>query len=127
MTPDVEEAISELKAAFPSHAVEVTPDAEGGAYVVIQDLPLGPQYKPERAWVGFVVGFQYPNADVYPLFTEPTLARVDGAPLGDGFQQPIEWHDRKATQISRRSNGLNPAEDTALLKLSKVLEWLATL
>ncbi len=127
MTPDVEEAISELEAAFPGHAVEVTPDAQGGAYVVIQDLPLGPQYKPERAWVGFVIGFQYPNADVYPLFTDQTLARVDGAPLGDGFQQPIEWHDRKATQISRRSNGLNPAEDTATLKLSKVLEWLATL
>lgn len=126
MTPDVEEAISELKAAFPRHAVEVTPDAQGGAYVVIQDLPLGPQYKPERAWVGFVVGFQYPNADVYPLFTEPTLARVDGVPLGNGFQQPIQWHDRMATQISRRSNGLNPSEDTALLKLSKVLEWLAT-
>ncbi len=125
MTPEVEEAILELKEAFPGHAVEVTPDADGGAYVVIQDLPLGPKYTPECAWVGFVIGFQYPSADVYPLFTEPTLARVDGASLGDGFQQPVDWQGRKSTQISRRSNALNPAEDTALLKLYKVLEWLA--
>lgn len=125
MTPEVEEAISELEEAFSGHAVEVTPDTQGGAYVVIQDLPLGSQYKPERAWVGFLIGFQYPSADVYPLFTEPTLARVDGAPLGVGFQQPIDWNGRKSTQISRRSNALNPAEDTALLKLLKVLEWLA--
>jgi hypothetical protein len=125
MTPDVEEAIEELRAAFPDHAVEVTPDSQGGAYVVVQDLRLGAQYRPERSWVGFVVGFQYPAADVYPLFTDPSLARVDGAPLGPALQQPVAWHDRTATQISRRSNGWDPAEDTAALKLMKVLEWLA--
>ncbi len=125
MTPDVEEAIAELRATFSDHAVEVTPDSQGGAYVVVQDLPLGPQYRPERSWVGFVVGFQYPAADVYPLFTDPSLSRVDGAPLGQAFQQPIAWHGRLTTQISRRSNGWDPAEDTAALKLAKVLEWLA--
>ncbi len=126
MTPEVEEAITEIRSAFLDHAVAVTPDPQGGAYVVVQDLPLGPQYSLERSWVGFDIGFQYPFADVYPHFTDPNLARVDGAPLGEGFQQPIQWHDRMATQISRRSNGWTAAEDTAALKLCKVLDWLAS-
>lgn len=126
MTPEVEDAITEIKAVFSDHAVEVTPDLQGGAYVIVQDLPLGPQYRPERSWVGFLIGFQYPHADVYPHFTDPALARADGAPLGDSLQQPIQWHDRFATQISRRSNGWNAAEDTAALKLRKVLDWLAS-
>lgn len=126
MTPDVEEAIAELETAFPDHRIEASPDGQGGAYVVIDDLPLGPQYRPDRAWVGFVIGFQYPASDVYPLFTDPALARIDGAPLGEGFQKPVTWHGRETTQISRRSNGWNPAEDTAAIKVAKVLEWLAT-
>ena len=126
MTPEVEEAIAELKVAFPGHQVEVTPDAQGGAYVVVGDLPLGAQFRPARSWVGFVVGFQYPNADVYPLFTDPSLARVGGSPLGDGCQQPVQWHDRMATQFSRRTPNWNADEDTAALKLSKVLQWLAS-
>lgn len=126
MTPEVEEAIAGLKAAFADHTVEATPDAQGGAYVVVHDLPLGPQYRPERSWVGFAISFQYPRADVYPHYTDPTLARVDGAPLGEGLQQPVPWHGCMATQISRRSNGWNAAEDTAALKLHKVLDWLAS-
>lgn len=127
MAPEVDEAIAEIKAAFPDNNVEVTPEPQGGAYVVVQDLPLGPQYRPERAWVGFLIGFQYPDADVYPHYTEAALSRVDGAPLGEGIQQPVQWHDRVATQISRRSIGWNAADDTAALKLRKVLDWLATL
>ena len=126
VTPEVEDAIEELKVVFRGHRIEATPDGQGGAYVVVDDLPLGAQYQPERSWIGFVIGFQYPAADIYPFFTDPNLGRVDGAPLGEGFTQPVTWHDRATTQISRRSYGWNPAEDTAALKLAKVLEWLAT-
>ena len=126
ITPEVAVAVAELKTAFRGHRIEADPDGQGGAYVVVDDLPLGAQYRPERSWVGFVIGFQYPASDIYPLFTDPNLSRVDGAPLGEGFQQPVTWHGRATTQISRRSNRWNPAEDTAALKLAKVLEWLAT-
>ncbi len=126
MTPEVEGAIAEIKAAFPDHPVEVAPSPDGGAYVIVRDLPLGPPYLPTQSWVGFVLGFQYPHADVYPHFTDPALARGDGAPLGEGFQQPVDWHGRRATQISRRSNSWSAADDTAALKLRKVLDWLAS-
>jgi len=36
------------------------------------------------------------------------------------------FENRTAVQISRRSNRLDPATDTALIKLHKVLEWLRT-
>ncbi len=126
MTPDIEGALSELRASFPENQIEATPDEQGGAYVVISALPLGAQYQPAQAWLGFAIGFQYPASDIYPLFTDSSLARIDGAPLGEGFQQSVQWNGRETTQISRRSNRWNPAEDTAALKVAKVLAWLGT-
>lgn len=125
MTPKVEEAIAEVQATFPDNVVEAHPEPQGGAYVIVRDLPLGPQYRPERSWVGFLVPYTYPYSDVYPHFADAALARVDGARLNSTFQ-PVTWRDRPATQISRRANRWDPADDTAALKLKKVLAWLAT-
>ncbi len=123
LTPEVEEAVAELRAAFSQNEVEVEPDNAGGAYVLVRDLPLGDQYRPARSWIGFQITFQYPHADVYPHFTDPTLARTDNQALGQGFAR-TKWHGRDVTQISRRSNQWNPAEDTAAIKLAKVLQWI---
>jgi len=73
--------------------------------------------------VGFLISFQYPRADVYPHFIDGSVSRKDGAALGQGFSATT-WQDRKALQISRRSNRLDPTIDTAALKLQKVLDWL---
>ena len=124
MTPEVQEAIEEIRTAFPGYLIEVTPEAQGGAYVVVNDLPVGEQYIPAQTWVGFLIGFLYPQADVYPHFTAPDLHRKNEAPLGEGMTGPIDWNGRRAIQISRRSNRWNPATDTAALKLAKVLEWI---
>jgi hypothetical protein len=124
MAPAVDEAIADLRAAFPDNGVEVHPEAQGGAHVIVYGLHLGNQYRPEHSWVGFLVPYNYPFADVYPHYVDPTLARSDEQALGEGFAQPVSWHDRSATQISRRSNRWDPNEDTAVTKLYKVLEWL---
>lgn len=124
MTPAVDEAIAELRTAFPDNGIEVSPEAQGGAYVVVHDLFLGPQYVPDRTWVGFLIPYNYPFADVYPHYADSSLARSDGQSLGEGFAQPVPWHERPATQISRRSNRWDPNEDTAVTKLHKVLAWL---
>jgi hypothetical protein len=124
MTPDVEVAVAEIHEAFSGHRVEVEPEGQGGAYVVVHDLPLGDQYVPSTSWMGFLIGFQYPYSDCYPHFVAGTLRRADGRPLGEGFSGLMEWRNRSAIQVSRRSNRLNPATDTALLKLLKVLEWI---
>lgn len=123
MVPTVEHAVNELLEAFPGHHVEVLADAHGGAYVTVHGLSLGEQCQPQESWVGFLIQYTYPASDVYPHFALPGLRRVDGRSLSPAFQQ-VQWQGRPATQISRRSNRWDPVEDTAVLKLNKVLEYV---
>jgi hypothetical protein len=121
--PQIEKAIAEIKASLPDCRLDAEADGSGGAYVLVHDVPLGPPYLQETIWVAFQITFQYPYADVYPHFTCADLARTDGRPLGEGLGN-ANWRGQPATQLSRRSNKLNPAADTAALKLLKVLQWL---
>ena len=123
IAPPIAKAIDELRATFDQCYVEAEADGSGGAYVVVKDIPLGFPYIQTDIWVGFQITFQYPYADVYPHFTDPNLARKDGAGLGSGFGS-AQFRGQPAIQISRRSNKLNPTTDTATLKLLKVLQWL---
>lgn len=124
MTPEVDKAIEEIKALFSANTVEVEPVSDGGARVIVHDIEIGSQYTPNKSWIGFIVGFQYPRADVYPHHVDPEVKRVDGKPLGEGFSGPLLWQERNCTQVSRRSNKLDPTIDTAATKLVKVIEWL---
>ena len=121
--PSVAKALDELQSTFAQCTVETEPDGLGGAFVRVRNIPLGPPYSQSNVWIGFQITFQYPYADVYPHFTDPNLTRVDGADLGSGFGS-AQFRNEPAIQISRRSNGLNPATDTAALKLLKVIRWL---
>ena len=123
IVPTVCAAIEDLRASFSNSLVEVEADNSGGAYVIVRNIPLGSPYVQTNIWVGFQITFQYPYADVYPHFTQPDLAREDGSSLGEGFGHG-QFRNLPAIQISRRANKLNPAVDTAALKLLKVLKWL---
>jgi hypothetical protein len=120
----VQSAIDQIRHAFPDAIVTVEEDGDGGAYVIVDPVSLSPTYETTATWIGFRITFQYPHADVYPHFVRPDLRRVNGQPLGDGMSTGQTFLGRQAIQISRRSNHLNPATDTALLKLQKVLAWL---
>ena len=124
LTPEVRQAIDEIAAAFPDAAVSVDADGEGGAYVFVRDVALAPIYRQRETWIGFHITYTYPAADVYPHFVREDLSRADGTPLGGGMSSPSSFRDCPAIQLSRRSNRLNPATDTAVLKLQKVLQWL---
>lgn len=119
----VAKAIDELRSTFPDCTVETEPDGSGGAFVRVRHIPLGLPYRQSTVWIGFQITFQYPYADIYPHFTDPDLVRADGADLGSGFGS-AQFRNEPAIHISRRSNGLNPATDTAALKLQKVIRWL---
>jgi hypothetical protein len=124
VTPEVATAVGEIKAAFPEATVEVK--EEGDSVVVLLDpIELGGPYAQAETWIGFRITFQYPYSDVYPHFVRADLSRTDGAALGEGMGI-APFDNRQAVQISRRSNRLDPATDTALIKLQKVLEWLRT-
>ena len=124
MTPDVKGAIDEIVQAFPICPVEPAEDGEGGAFVILHGVPLlGFPYQQEETWMGFQITHTYPYADVYPLFVRHDLSRCDGKPLGEGTSVG-QFRGKPAIQISRRANRHDPATDTALLKVCKVLRWL---
>ena len=127
------EAIDELRHTFPDAVVTFVSDEANGAWVTIDPIPLGPAYNQASSFIAFQITFPYPEADIYPLFVRPDLQRKDGAEHGEGFQRHIKWglkgadtdEEALGTQLSRRSNRLNPAIDTAATKVLKVLRWLA--
>ena len=125
MTPEVEQAIEEIKTHFPGSSVEIESEPQGGAYVIVNDLDFGEKYTPSKNWIGFLIDFQYPRSDVYPHFFNRVVRRADGSQYGVGISH-ISWRNKEAWQISRKSNRLNPTVDTAAFKLAKVLEWLKT-
>lgn len=125
MTPEVAQAIEEIRAGYPASDVTIKPDSDGGALVIVSPVDPGSPYEQRETWIGFRITFQYPVADVYPHFVRGDLRRIDNVPLGVGTSVTT-FDDRPAIQLSRRSNRLNPATDTALLKLQKVLHWLET-
>ncbi len=126
--PAVQQAIDQIRSAFPGVTLDVEPDAEGGAFVKAHAFDLGEQYEPNRSWSAFRITFQYPFADVYPHFFLPNLRRKDEKPLGEGFHPNNQWQhpagNEPATMVSRRSNRRDAATETAALKLAKVIDWI---
>lgn len=123
MAPSVKQAVDEIRQAFVDHQITAEEEEQGGAIVIVHDIDIGDTYTPATTWVGCLITFQYPRADVYPHFIDGNVKRVDGKPLGGGFSSRT-WQDRPAHQVSRRSNHRNPAVDTAAIKLVKVIEWI---
>ncbi len=124
MTPEVERAIGQIQQALPDHEVEVIEEQQGGAYVIVSGIDIGPVFNLSKVWCGFLITFQYPSADVYPHYLGPVFTRVDGQALGESFSGPTEWLNRSCIQVSRRSNHLDPSIDTAATKLLKIISWV---
>jgi hypothetical protein len=125
MKPDVERAIAEIREAYSETTTTVREDGEGGVYVILEEADPGFVYRERVTWIGFRITFQYPYSDTYPHYVRGDLSRSDGRPLGEGMSQNQSFEGRPAVQISRRSNHLDPSTQTALIKLQKVLAWLA--
>ena len=124
MTPEVKKAVEEIKALFSKNKVEFEVVSDGGARVIVHGIQLTDTYIPQTTWIGFIIGFQYPRADVYPHHIDHTVKRADGNQLGQGFSEKMKWQEQDCIQVSRKSNKLDPSVDTAATKLAKVIEWI---
>ena len=123
-TDAVAKAIVEIERCVAPATVAVRDDDEGGAWVVVEDLPLGGPWAEPSTWIGFRITYTYPYSDVYPHFARRDLTRTDGAaPMGEAMSHAT-FEGREAIQISRASNKRDPARETAAFKLQKVLSWL---
>jgi hypothetical protein len=124
----VRDALASVEATFPSIEMRVVPDGQGGAWVEFLDLPLGAPYTHDTTFVVFLLPFNLPGSDIYPMFVRPDLSRINGQPLGQAFQVsqlswPGEQTPRAVVQVSRRTRGSFAAQ-TAGQKVSKVLDWM---
>lgn len=124
LTDAVDTAVAAVRAHFAGKPVEVVPDGAGGATVIVDHVDLGDRFTPSTTWLGFHISAAYPHADVYPHYLG-RVVRADGQAHGDAVQ-PADWNGRAALQLSRRSNGWNPAIDNAALKAEKVIKWFTT-
>src|SRR4051794_31112014 len=124
MTPEVILAVEEIHAAFDGHKIDIEEETQGGAYVTLHGAAIGPRFQPDVSWVGFLITFQYPRADVYPHFIDGGVSVVGGSSYPGGITAGHNWRGKNALQVSRKSNRWNATVDTAALKLAKVLEWL---
>lgn len=129
----VREAIATLRApgAFGGVDIREYPDGQGGAWIELVDVPLGPPYSQAGTFVVVLLPFTLPGSDIYPLFVRSDLCRIDGQALGQAFQRtqlswPAEAQPREVVQVSRRTRGAF-ASQTALQKISKVLDWMLSL
>ena len=127
MKPHVSNAVDELNRAFPSSSVLSREDGKGGAYMIVEDVAIGPKYKPSSTWLGGHITALYPYADIYPLFIGADVRRVNGV----AFQPPVtsgaQFDQRPALQVSRRNNHTQNYPQTAVAKFLKVLQFLAEL
>ena len=127
MKRHVSDAIDELDRAFPSSTVTSREDGGGGAYVIVEDVVIGPKFDPSTTWLGGHITATYPYADIYPLFIGDDVRRVDG----QAFQAPVtagaRFEERPALQVSRSYNRTQDYPQTAVAKFLKVLHFLTEL
>ena len=137
MKPAVEQAIEEIKLAGVGTQVESMPDADGGAYVRVDEIDIGENLTPSTTWIAFQIVWTYPDADCYPHFIDPSIIYVgsgsapnqhaDGnLPTSMTRGATVPGFEGSAIQVSRRSNRRNAETDTALHKLLRIIEFLRT-
>ena len=127
MKVEVTAAVDELKRQFDGSSVTARDDGQGGAYVVMESVPLGSKYRPTVTWIGFQIPAQYPYADIYPLFIGGDVVRADGVAFAAPVTPGHHFEGRPALQISRRSAAAQSGSQKVAAKVLKVLDYLEKL
>ncbi len=124
MKPHVVEAVQDVRQAFADFPVRSWPESQGGAFVVIEGLSLGSRWETATTWLGFLVSYLHPDADCYPHFVRPDLARADGKELKPPVHADNKFGDISAVMVSRSSPSRRPEFNSPSRKALSVLEFL---
>ena len=124
MKVEVSSGIEELKRQFNSASFAVREDGQGGAYVVIDPVSLGPKYRPEATWIGFHIPPQYPYSDIYPVFIGGNVVRANGVPFTPPVTPGHQFEGRQAIQVSRRNSAAQGGLQKVGSKILKILDFL---
>lgn len=127
MKIEVSTAIEELKRQFSTSSLTSREDGQGGAYVVLEPISIGPRYEPQDTWVGFHIPAQYPYADIYPVFIGANVVRKDGKAFVAPVTQGHHFENKPAIQVSRRNGAAQGGLQKATSKILKVINFLENL
>lgn len=134
MKAGVSKAVGEVRAYFAGLPVIVLPSPCGGAFVIVEDVPLGPPYAQDTTWLGFFLSNACPEDDTYPFYVRGDLSRIDQAALKTPLHADRVWPEvagfnpRAAVMVSRRQNNRSCwTLESPLLKLRTVLKWMMEL
>lgn len=127
MKVEVSAGLDDLKRQFSTASFAVREDGQGGAYVIIEPVTLGPRFVPSSTWVGFQIPPQYPYADIYPVFIAAEVRRADGIPFVPPVTPGPNFEGRPSIQISRRNSAAQNGLQKAPAKVLKVLDFLEKL
>jgi hypothetical protein len=127
MKQEVSTGIEDLKRRFGAATFSVREDGQGGAYVIMEPVTLGPKFVPADTWVGFQIPAQYPYTDIYPVFIGGNVRRADGHAFAVPITSGHTFEGRPALQISRRNSAARNGLQKAPAKLMKVLKFLEML
>ena len=127
MKTEVAASIEELKRQFSASSFAVREDGQGGAYVLMEPLTLGPNFRPTETWIGFQIPAQYPYADIYPVFIGQDIVLANGTPFSVPITPGHNFEGRPAYQISRRNSAAQSGMQKAVAKILKVLDFLENL
>jgi len=125
MKVEVSKGIEELKCQFSSSTFTIAEDNQGGAHVIIENVPLGSRYRPDHTWMGFHIPAQYPYADIYPVFVGAEINRVDSVPFVAPVTRGHQFQRRPAIQVSRRNGAAQNGSQKVTAKILKILDFLA--
>ncbi len=127
MKAEVASGIEELKRQFSAASFTIREDGQGGAYVVMEPVTLGPRYRPSETWVGFQIPPQYPYADIYPVFIRGDVVRADGVAFREPVRGGHNFEGRSAIEVSRRNGAAQNGLQKVPAKILKVLDFLEKL
>jgi hypothetical protein len=127
MKTEVVTGIDELKRQFAAATFSVREDGQGGAYVVMEPVPIGDRYRPTETWLGFHIPAQYPYADIYPVFMGADVVRAGGQSWVVPVTPGHTFEGRRALQVSRRNGAAQTNTQKAAAKILKVLDFLEKL
>jgi hypothetical protein len=127
MKVEVSSGLDDLKKQFAAARHVVREDGQGGAYVIIEPINLGPRFVPQATWIGFQIPAQYPYADIYPVFIGGDVKRTDGSPFVAPITVGQMFEGRPAIQISRRNSAAQNGLQKASAKVLKVIDFLEKL
>jgi hypothetical protein len=113
--------LADLEEVF-SGRVRHEPDGEGGAYVVVEGIELGPNWSATSAELAFHLAYNFPASSIYPYYLQS-----DVVPAGGAFPQAlqrVEWRGSPMIQVSLRQERWDPRRDNAVGAVMQTQDWL---